>query len=222
MRYQCVLFDLDGTLLNSKEGVWRSFEYALEKLGHPNPKIEDIEPLIGPPIERVFVENYGYSVEDGWRGHDFYQEEYVTHGRMFKDPFFDGAAETIDRLTALGCLVGICTNKGETTARQIIEKSPLNIPLEQVYGPDEAGTRTNKVEIIQAFLRDFGCDTPEKRAQVLMVGDRYYDIEGAAAAGIDGAGVAFGNGTTEELLGAGAVAVVDRMADLVDIAAGAQ
>ena len=120
MKYHCVLFDLDGTLLNSKEGVWRSFEYALEKLGYPEPKIEDIEPLIGPPIEQVFTKYYGYSKEDGWRGHDFYQEEYVTHGRMYKDPFFDGAAETVEALRSLGCTVGICTNKGEPTARKIV------------------------------------------------------------------------------------------------------
>ncbi len=214
MKYQCVLFDLDGTLLNSKEGVWRSFEYALEKLGYPDPVIKDIEPLIGPPIERVFVDHYGYSVEDGWRGYDFYQEEYVTHGRMYQDPFFEGAAETIDRLKEAGVLVGICTNKGESTARKIIDHSPLKLPLEQVYGPDEAGTRTNKTEIIQAFLRDYGYDTPEQLKKVLMVGDRYYDIEGAAAAGIAGAGVAFGNGTKDELFDAGAVMVADKMEEI--------
>ncbi|MEG0378513.1 MAG: HAD hydrolase-like protein [Eubacterium sp.] len=216
MKYQCVLFDLDGTLLNSKEGVWRSFEYALEKLGYPEPKIEDIEPLIGPPIEQVFVTHYGYSEEDGWRGHDFYQEEYVTNGRMYKDPFFDGAAETIKTLKDLGCLVGVCTNKGEPTARQIVGHAQIGIPENQVYGPN-GGSRTNKVEIISDFLKDFGYDTPDKKAEVLMVGDRYYDIEGAHACGIDAAGVSFGNGTREELLKAGAIAVVDHMMDLVEL-----
>lgn len=220
MKYHCVLFDLDGTLLNSKEGVWRSFEYALEKLGYPEPKIEDIESLIGPPIEQVFTKYYGYSEEDGWRGHDFYQEEYVTHGRMYKDPFFDGAAETVEALRGLGCTVGICTNKGEPTARKIVEKSEVNIDEDHVYGPDTAGTRTNKIEIINAFLEDYGYNTPEKKAGVLMVGDRYYDIEGAHACGIDAAGVAFGNGTRKELLNAGAIAVVDHMMELVEIVKG--
>ena len=220
MKSHCVLFDLDGTLLNSKEGVWRSFEYALEKLGYPDPKIEDIEPLIGPPIEQVFTEHYGYSVEDGWRGHDFYQEEYETNGRMYKDPFFDGAAETVEALKAMGCTVGVCTNKCEPTARKLVAKSGVNIDEDHVYGPDTAGTRTNKIEIINAFLEDYGYNTPEKKAGVLMVGDRYYDIEGAHACGIDAAGVAFGNGTREELLNAGAIAVVDRMMELVEIVKG--
>lgn len=220
MKYHCVLFDLDGTLLNSKEGVWRSLEYALEKLGHPNPKIEDVEPLVGPPIAQVFIQHYGYSEEDGWRGNDYYQEEYVTHGRMYRDPFFDGAAEAVDELRRLGCAVGICTNKDELTARKIVGKSGVNIDEDHVYGPDTAGTRTNKIEIINAFLEDYGYHTPEKKAGVLMVGDRYYDIESAQACGIDAAGVAFGNGTREELLNAGAIAVVDHMMELVEIVKG--
>ncbi|MEF9918494.1 MAG: HAD hydrolase-like protein [Eubacterium sp.] len=220
MKYQCILFDLDGTLLNSKEGVWRSLEYALEKLGYPNPKIEDIEPLIGPPIEQVFVEHFDFSISDGWRGYDFYQEEYVENGRMYKDPFFDGAEETIKELYKLGCTVGICTNKGENNACKIIEHSNLDIEINHVYGPNESGTRTNKVEIINDFLKDFGYDTPEKKACVLMVGDRYYDIEGAHTAGIDAAGVSFGNGSKTELLNAGAIAVVDKMEDLIEIVKG--
>lgn len=88
MRYDCILFDLDGTLLDSREGVWRSFEYALEQLGHPEPIITNPAPIIGPPIEEVLGDHFGFGPEDVVRGYAYYQEAYVEKGLMYGDPFF--------------------------------------------------------------------------------------------------------------------------------------
>ncbi|SEA16432.1 phosphoglycolate phosphatase [Eubacterium aggregans] len=209
MRYDCILFDLDGTLLDSREGVWRSFEYALEQLGHPEPIITNPAPIIGPPIEEVLGDHFGFGPEDVVRGYAYYQEAYVEKGLMYGDPFFHGTEEAIARLLNLGCTVGVCTNKGEKSARAIVENAGIGLTAEDVYGYAPEKGRSVKSDIIKSFLLDKGLTEPGDWSTALMVGDRYTDIEGAKDVGIDSVGVLWGNGTTEEFVAAGATAVVD-------------
>lgn len=220
MRYRCIIFDLDGTLLNSEEGVWRSFEYALRKLGAANPVIDDPKPIIGPPIEDVLMDTFGFDRPSALKGYDYYQEEYVDHGRMYRDPFFPGTPEALKTLKALGCVVGVCTNKGEPSARDIVAHGAIGIADEWVYGYAPEKGQGSKVAIINAFLKHVGLDSDQGRQGVLMVGDRYTDMEGARDAGIDGVAVAWGNGSRKELLDAGAMDVVESYDGLIAIVKG--
>lgn len=217
MKYQCVLFDLDGTLLDSKMGFWRSFEYALKKLGYPEPQIDVIEPYIGPPIELVLKNDFGFTLEEGKQGRLYYLEEYEQHGVMFKDPFFPGTAEAVARLQEAGCLVGVCTNKGQGCASPLVKRGKIGISDDKVvgYDPDPRSGCHDKVQIIATFLDRFGYITPDQKKKVLMVGDRNTDIQGADAVGIDGAGVTWGNGSRKELEATDAVMVADTYDDLL-------
>ena len=217
-KYRHLLFDLDGTLLNSKMGFWRSFEYALEKLGYPHPKIEVIEPYIGPPLEQVFMTDFGYDRETAMRGRDYYLEEYMEHGRMFTDPFFPGTAGAIARLQEAGITVGVCTNKGQPSASAIVERGRIGVTDDRVvgYNPDPAAGCGSKVAIIETYLRRFGLDTPQEKSGVLMIGDRCTDIQGADAVGIDGAAVTWGNGSMAELTATDAVGVFETYGQLLE------
>lgn len=217
LKYHTVLFDLDGTLLNSKMGFWRSFEYALEKLGYPDPHIDVIEPYIGPPIEKVFTDMFDYSYEDGMRGRAYFMEEYRDHGVMLTDPFFPGTSETIAKLKSAGILPGVCTNKSAPNAIAIVLNGNIGIPEKQVtgYDPDPDAGCTCKEDIITTFLRRFDLDAPEKKKGVLMVGDRNTDIIGADNVGIDGAAVTWGNGSREELEETDALCIADSFDELL-------
>ncbi|MBU4540867.1 MAG: HAD hydrolase-like protein [Firmicutes bacterium] len=214
MKYTHILFDLDGTIIDSRETVRISFEYALEKMKVPNPKILDIDPLIGPPILKTFQEVYGFSLEQARQGYQFYLEEYVGNGQMYHAKLYDGVRETIHTLYTEGCFLGVATTKNEANARKIIENLKLDIAIDRVYGTYNDGTRSNKKEIISNLLED---NDVLDLAAVLMVGDRHYDIIGANEVGIDSVGVTYGCGSEDELRAAGATHLIDGITELLAI-----
>ena len=200
-KYQTVIFDLDGTLLDSKNGFWHCFETALARLGYSNPHIDVIEPYIGPPLEDLLVDTFGFTREEAKRGRAYYLEEYKDNGVMFTDPFFPGTAQAVARLKTAGIRVGVCTNKGHDCAEPIVLKGNIGLTAEDVVGymPEPEFGRTCKVDIINTYLKRFDIFDDAHKKGVLMVGDRATDILGAKDAGIDGAGVTWGNGSYEEL-----------------------
>jgi phosphoglycolate phosphatase len=214
MKYSHILFDLDGTLIDSKETVRSSFEYALEKMLVPNPKIIDIDPLIGPPILKTFQEVYGFSLAEARQGYEFYLEEYVGNGQMYQAQLYQGVKETIHTLYTSGCFLGVATTKNENNARKIIDSLKLDIQIDRVYGTYNDGTRSNKKEIITNLLED---NDVMDLADVLMVGDRHYDIIGASEVGIDSVGVTYGCGSEDELRQAGATHLIDSINELLEI-----
>ncbi|MDD3307124.1 MAG: HAD hydrolase-like protein [Acetobacterium sp.] len=214
MKYSHILFDLDGTLIDSKETVRKSFEYALEKMKVPDPKILDIDPLIGPPILRTFQEVYGFSLDEAKKGYEFYLEEYVGNGQMYQAQLYQGVKETVQTLFTSGCFLAVATTKNENNARKIIENLKLDIPIDRVYGTYNDGTRSNKKEIITNLLEDHEV---LDLTDVLMVGDRHYDIIGAHEVGIDSVGVTYGCGSEDELRQAGATYLIDKINELLEI-----
>jgi len=214
MKYSHILFDLDGTLIDSKETIRCSFEYALEKMNVPDPKVSDIDALVGPPMLKTFQEVYGFSLNDAQRGYQFYLEEYVTNGQMFRAQLYDGVEETVHALYQKGCFLGVATTKNEINARKIINSLKLDIQIDRVYGTYNDGTRSNKKEIITNLLED---NDIIDLADVLMVGDRHYDIIGASEVGIDSVGVTYGCGSEDELRQAGATHLIANINELLEI-----
>lgn len=214
MKYSHILFDLDGTLIDSKETVRCSFEYALEKMNVPDPKILDINPLIGPPILKTFQDVYGFSMNEARQGYEYYLEEYVLNGQMYRAQLYDGVKETVHTLYKSGFFLGVATTKNENNARKIIESLKLDISIARVYGTYNDGTRSNKKEIITNLLED---NEVMDLADVLMVGDRHYDIIGAKEVGIDSVGVTYGCGSEDELRQAGATHLIASFSELLEI-----
>jgi len=214
MKYSYILFDLDGTLIDSKDSVRRSFEYALEKMNYPDPEIFDVDQLLGPPILTSFQEIFGFSLEESVKAYDFYLEEYVEHGQMYGAQLYDGVEETVSKLVEAGCLIGVATTKNERNARKIIKSLPVDIEISRVFGSQSDGSRGDKDQIILDFLEIHGV---MDLSEVLMVGDRFYDIQGAIAVGIDSVGVTYGCGSENELRVAGATHLIATIEELLEI-----
>lgn len=214
MKYSHILFDLDGTLIDSKDSIRCSFEYALKKMNVLNPEISDINSLIGPPMLTTFQEVYGFSLTEARKGYEFYLEEYVLNGQMYQAQLYKDVKETVDTLYESGCFLGVATTKNETNARKIVGNLKLNIEIARVYGTYNDGTRSNKKEIITNLLED---NDVMDLADVLMVGDRHYDIIGAKEVGIDSVGVTYGCGSEDELRQAGATHLIASFSELLEI-----
>ncbi|MGL4607975.1 MAG: HAD hydrolase-like protein [Eubacteriaceae bacterium] len=197
MKYSCALFDLDGTLINSSESIRKSFEFALKKMNVSQWKITDVNHLIGPPILDSFQRFYGFSLEKAREGYAAYLEEYVDNGQMYTAEIFPEVARTLEKLIDFGCMVGVATTKNQVNARKIIHQVlPNYFKDSDIYGAMNDGSRSQKKEIISDFIKDHRIIN---LSEVVMVGDRYYDIEGAKEVGIDSVGVTYGCGSIEEL-----------------------
>ncbi len=214
MKYSHILFDLDGTLIDSKETIRRSFEYALNKMQVPNSKITDVNALIGPPMLTTLQEVFGFTLSEAQKGYQYYLEEYVDNGQMFQAKLYDGVRDTVHKLSQLGCFLAVATTKNEIYARKIVKKQGLDIEMHRVYGAHNDGTRSDKKRIITDLLEDYNITD---RSEVLMVGDRHFDINGAQAVGIDSVGVLYGCGSAKELQDAGPTYLISSINELLTI-----
>lgn len=218
MKYSCVLFDLDGTLIDSKDSIRRSYEYALRKMNHPITEIKDINPFIGPTIIDAFQEKFGVTLEEAQEGYGFYLEEYLENGRMYTAPLYQGVKKTLEELVELGCFIGIATTKNQVNARKIVHRLlPDLFEDKRIYGTLSDGSRSGKSEIITDLLKD---NHQSDLSQVVMVGDRFYDIEGGNTVGIHTLGVSYGCGGFDELKNAGATYIISDIVNLIPIVKG--
>lgn len=194
-----ILFDLDGTLTDPKEGITKCVEYALNKLDieveHPDLLI----PYIGPPLYDSFVHIQGLTHEAALQGVDFYRERYRTLG-MFENSVIPGVPELLENLRNQGFSLYVATSKPTVFAEEILRHYKLDHFFRFTAGSNLDGTRSKKREVIQYVLDQN--DIPA--AQALMIGDREHDIIGAKACGVPSIGVLFGYGSEEELSAAGA------------------
>ncbi len=203
--YRYILFDLDGTLTDSKEGIINCFKYAIEKLGDPIPSEETLLSFIGPPL-RLSFGSLGYDEEKIELAIKTYRERYVPIGKFENTPV-EGGVELCRNLRERGYRLAIASSKPRHMCVDICEKFGFAPYLEHIVGPmgDDHWT---KADVIREACRLFGLvdsDLPN----VLMIGDRMYDVEGAKECGVDCVGVEFfGYAAPGELMDAGAVAVV--------------
>jgi phosphoglycolate phosphatase len=207
-----VLLDLDGTISDSSLGIGRSLQYAFAACGYEPPTDAQVRTLIGPPFEITFPA-LGIPPSDVERVIDTYRERY-EHVGLFENTMYDGIMEMIDQL-AQRHVVALATAKPEVTAVRITEYFGLTEYFTVQAGATiqvGAGRRT-KADVITHALAQLRIGSGE---HVVMVGDRDHDVEGALLNEIDCIGVSWGFGGRDELLGAGAVAVVDTPAEVVD------
>jgi len=204
--YQYILFDLDGTLTDSKEGIMNCFKYAVEKLGDQAPADEKLLSFIGPPLKQSFA-SLGYDdakVETAIR---YYRERYEPIGKYENAPV-EGGVELCARLKQRGYCLAVASSKPRHMCIDICEHFGFAEYLDHIVGPS-AHNNWTKSDVIREVMRLFGIDE-SNRSQVLMVGDRMYDVYGAKECGIDCVGVEFfGYAAPGELHDAGAIAVVN-------------
>lgn len=199
-RYDCVIFDLDGTVMDTSEGVVRSVQYALRGMGLPDDDMERIRRFIGPPLHQAFTEFYGMKDAEATEAVRLYRVRYAQAGVLEYTPYF-GMLELIREIRAAGMRVGVATGKPEVFTRVILKDAGIEDCVDRLITPNLSDKRQDKPAMVRAILDACG-------EKAVMVGDRCFDIEGARANGIDSIGVLQGFGSRQELQDSGATYIV--------------
>lgn len=208
---QVILFDLDGTLTESGEGIINCVQYALEKLGKKEEHPENLQCFIGPPLKEQFMKYAGLSEEEGEKAVVYYRERYTTTG-IFENRLYPKIPELLELLKINNKILAVASSKPEVYVKQILEHFQIADYFTAIVGSELDGRRTEKAEVIEDALRRMHLE--EERDKVLMVGDRSHDVQGAISCGLQCIGVAYGYGSREELEKAGAVYIADSVEDL--------
>lgn len=206
MKY--VLMDLDGTITNPKLGITKSVQRALE---HFNIVVEDVELLtkhIGPPLRAGFMEHYNFTAEEAEIAVEKYREYFKEKG-IYENEVYEGMEDLLNKLKSDQKKLIVATSKPEHFARVILKHFKLDHYFEDICGATFDDSRSNKEDVIRYALEK---NNITNLSEVIMVGDRKYDIEGAKVVGIRSIGVLYGFGIREELEVAGA----DFIAETVD------
>ena len=182
---KCVIFDLDGTLTRSEEGIWNCVRYAAEKLGFPVPDAATLRKFIGPPLGWSFMEYMGMSEEMANKAVNTYRERYEAVG-LFENRVYPGIRRLLRMLHRDGWYIGIATGKPQRSSERIIEHFGLNRYITKIVGPKDGHGADKELLIRQAL--------PEDAGEAWMVGDRRFDMEGAKKVGIGAIGAGYGYG----------------------------
>ena len=204
-----ILFDLDGTLTDSGEGIINCVIYALEKFGLPVPERDDLRYFVGPPLHESFIKQ-GVPAERAEEAVAVYRERYVPTG-MFENTPYPGVRELLEALKAEGYTLFVASSKPEWMCVEILKHFDLAKYFDQICGATMDTSRTNKDAVI-AYLLDLNV----RSDRTIMVGDTKFDVLGAKAHGIPTVGVSWGYGSVEEMEKAGAVAIAYTMEELKD------
>lgn len=210
--YKAIFFDLDGTLTESGEGITKSVQYALEKIGKPEEDLEKLKVFVGPPLMEQFMKYAGVDEATGRKAVEFYRERYEVKG-IYENHPYEGVAEMLQELKRKGYILAVASSKPEYYVMQILDYFKLSSYFDVVVGSEMNGARTSKSEVIEEALKRINMS--DKRNEVLMVGDKEHDVLGARAAGLDCVAVAYGYGTQEELTEANPLKIVDSVDELL-------
>ncbi|MFJ7730293.1 HAD family hydrolase [Lysinibacillus sp. NPDC097231] len=212
-KYSVILFDLDGTLSDPKIGITKSVQYALQKMGIDEGDLDKLETFIGPPLQVSFREIYGLDDAQISQAIGYYRERFSETG-MYENEVYQNISSLLEHLQGEGYKLAIATSKPTVFAEQILKYFNLQQYFELVVGSHLDGTRSAKGEIIAFALEHFS-EVPID--QVIMIGDRKYDINGAHENKIDSVGVTYGYGSPEELMDAKATYIVNSVQEVKEL-----
>ena len=208
-----LLFDLDGTLTDPKEGICTCVQYALASFGIQEPDLDKLEPFIGPPLKESFMQFYDMNEEQAQAAVEKYRERFRDTG-IFENRLYDGIPQMLRTLNSKGMFLAVASSKPTVFVERILEHFGIRSYFKAVVGSELDGTRTEKNEVVEEALRQLFGDAPVEKNKVYMIGDRRFDIEGAKAQGVDSVGVTYGYGGMEELREARADYIVRSVEEL--------
>lgn len=199
IKYDAVLFDLDGTLSESAPGIKYSLEAALKKAGYPVPDLSDYSVYVGPPLINTLVDIYSMTREEADKTADIYRSIYNETGK-YKNRLYPGMEELLTILCQSGTKLAVATSKYEPFAVDVVKIIGAYEYFDRVCGSNLDGSRKDKKDIVEYARRELGLDSA---AKMVLVGDTFYDTKGAVAAGIDFIGAEYGYGIKQLMVDAG-------------------
>lgn len=204
-----ILFDLDGTLTDSGEGIINCAIVALQHFGLPIPSREELRIFVGPPLGETFV-RFGVPEERVQEAIDVYRSRYIPIGKYENTPY-PGIRELLEKLRSDGFLLYVATSKPEQTSVDILEHFDLAKYFDKICGASMDLSRSSKEAVIAYLLKAAPADS------LIMVGDTKFDVIGAAAHGIPTIGVSWGYGTVSDMRAAGAAAIAHTPQELYSL-----
>ncbi len=207
MEKKTVLFDLDGTLTDSGEGIINCALMTLEHYGLPLPSQDEMRVFVGPPLSKSFAE-HGVPESEIDNAIALYRSRYVPIGKFENHPY-DGIEDLLQRLLDAGCTLYVATSKPEAVSVEILEHFGLAKYFTRICGAATDRSRSTKSEVIAYLLKTAG-----EALSAVMVGDTEFDVLGAKAHGIPTIGVVWGYGKVQDMIDAGAAQIVYTMEEL--------
>lgn len=194
MKYKYILFDLDGTVSQSAEGIRYSLEKVLEHFDIKGVDLSDYTKYIGPPLLDTLKNLCGLPDELCDEGYELYKNHYAEKGKAMCKPY-DGIKEVLSELRSRGLKLAVCTSKLETTAVTVVKEHGLEDYFDVVAGSNRDSTRKDKKDLIPYAVDRLGGDINE----AVMLGDTWYDAKGAAECGVDFIACSYGYGDDEAM-----------------------
>ncbi|MGN1418455.1 MAG: HAD hydrolase-like protein [Acutalibacteraceae bacterium] len=213
-KYDYVIFDFDGTVTDTGEGILKSLQYSFEAHGKKAPDMDELKKFIGPPIHYSFVHFYGISEDEVGSYIEKYRERYREKG-IYECFIYDKMEETIKKLRKNGVKIGIASSKPIHLIYDVMDYLRITDLFDAVSGTAfDDSNHSGKKDLILDAMKKLGAND---KAKVLMVGDRYFDIDGAAGAGVDSCAVLFGYGNRHEFEEHHATYIVETAPQIADI-----
>lgn len=215
MRYSAVIFDFDGTICDTGEGILKSAKYVLEAFGYDAPDYEELTCFIGPPLLITFQEKFGADAATADELVRKFRERYTNKG-VFESKLYDGVKELLIALKKDNIKIGIASSKPQDYIETLLDHFGIKSYFDVICGVSFTADCESKASIIARCQKEL--DTAGNLC--LMVGDKKYDMEGAKANLIDSAGVLWGYGTKFEHIEAGAKFILEKVDDVEAVALG--
>lgn len=208
-KFEAVFFDFDGTIADTGEGIFSSVRYAIKESGFDPVSEESIRTFIGPPIFDSFKRELDMNDEQCAFAVQKYREEYSRNG-IFRFKLYPGIEELIRELKSNGIKVAIASSKPENFVKKIVEYLKFDELIDFISAPNSDKANAGKTILVKNAVAYFGIE----KNKAIMIGDRYFDIDGANGAGVESIGVTFGYGSEEELKNAGATYITSNTAEI--------
>ena len=206
-----ILFDLDGTLTNPKEGITKCVQYALKHFGIER-ECDELISFIGPPLKEQFMQYAFLTEEEGVKAVELYRERFAPIG-IFENEIYDGILSMLESLKNQGKILAIATSKPTVFAKKISRKYGIEPYIALLEGSELDGRNTDKALVIKNAMEKLGA----AKDNTIMVGDREHDVIGAHKNGIDCIGVSYGFGKDGELEESGALKIANTPYELLKI-----
>ncbi len=195
-----ILFDLDGTIIDSQEGVTKCVQYALAHFGIQEEDLEKLRVFIGPPLRGQFQRQYGFTPQQAQEAVMVYRERYVKKG-MYECRLYPYVKEILAHLRQKGYLLALASSKNESACIGILKHFGIDGGFDLIGGATDDGRISEKADVLKMVMERLGNWNTK---DYVLIGDTRFDVLGACAVGMDCIGVTYGFGTREELQEAGA------------------
>ncbi len=208
LTYDAAIFDLDGTLTDSRPGIFACTEYALKRMGFPVPPEDTLSRFLGPPLAESFMKYCGMTEEQASFATELYRERYIPVGWK-ENSVYPRIRALLAELKKRGAYLAVATGKPEHTSVEILRYFGLLPYFDAVAGPTPADLHADKGALIRRVL--------PKSGKAVMIGDIAGDIKGAQDAGIDSIAALYGYGNRDDTLAQGPTGAAETTRDLCDL-----